>query len=197
MKRIISFFNSFFSKEFSPDKILNNPNKRFTISQQKEVTEIENFKLLLGYYKDVNIDYSILNQNINVSVLCFSTDIWSTLELMSFIADSLSDPKWEKTKKIYSFLKRKQPSFLFFCEKEYHKDKVFTDKDLKQLVHYMTVILDYFEQNKTNEDNDVSKLCSAIFCQLDILYSFYFHLLCYLKNIDTSDLTVVVFHNEF
>ena len=194
MKRLIKYFKSFYSKEFSPQDILKSKHKRSAISEQKEVTEVENFKYLLGFYNDVTINYSILNQNINTSVFCFSKNIWTTLDTLKSITEALSDPTEQATKRIYSLAKSFNLSFLFFCEKG---DEVFEEKHLKDLVHYMTVILDYFEQNKTSEDLKVSKFCSAIFWQLEVFYCFYFYLLCYLKNIDTSELGSVVFYKEF
>lgn len=200
MKKFFDLISSFFQKESSkditPDSIVNGY-KQFKLGQQKEVTDVENFVYLLKQFNNIQIDYLVLNQNINSTIRCFAADIWQTQSILSYISSTLHLYTDEKVKKIISLGIRKQKSFLFFCENHDKKDYIFTANDLKIIIGYAYTILEYFEQNKTSEDRNTANICNAIFGCLDVMYIFFFDLLFYLKNIDTSDFISVVGYNEF
>ena len=118
MKKFFDLISSFFqkesSKEITPQSIVGGY-KQFKLGQQKEVTDVENFVYLLKKFNNIQIDYLVLNQNINSTIRCFATDIWQTQSILSYVSSSLHLYTDEKVKKIISLGIRKQKSFLFFC----------------------------------------------------------------------------------
>ena len=83
--------------------------------------------------------------------------------------------------------------YLFFNDKEnIEQNLIFNTKALKQLVVWMQDIIDYFEENKLSQDPEVESFCYALYTKLDVLYEFFFHLLCYIKNIQSENIHQVV-----
>lgn len=185
----------FFGKKeivFNPQQLVKSK-EAFVVKHNKELTEIENFTYLLHQFKDVELDYLYLNQNVNQTITGFSNTIYDSIKNLQIIKASLTSDKTKAKRLLFRLPKVTVNGYLFFNDKEnIEQNLIFNTKALKQLVVWMQDIIDYFEENKLSQDPEVESFCHALYTKLDVLYEFFFHLLCYIKNIQSENIHQVV-----
>lgn len=185
----------FFGKKeivFNPQQLVKSK-EAFVVKHNKELTEIENFTYLLHQFKDVELDYLYLNQNVNQTITGFSNTIYDSIKNLQIIKASLTSDKTKAKRLLFRLPKVTVNGYLFFNDKEnIEQNLIFNTKALKQLVVWMQDIIDYFEENKLSQDPEVESFCYALYTKLDVLYEFFFHLLCYIKNIQSENIHQVV-----
>lgn len=185
----------FFGKKeivFNPQQLVKSK-EAFVVKHNKELTEIENFTYLLQQFKDVELDYLYLNQNVNQTITGFSNTIYDSIKNLQIIKASLTSDKTKAKRLLFRLPKVTVNGYLFFNDKEnIEQNLIFNTKALKQLVVWMQDIIDYFEENKLSQDPEVESFCYALYTKLDVLYEFFFHLLCYIKNIQSENIHQVV-----
>lgn len=185
----------FFGKKeivFNPQQLVKSK-EAFVVKHNKELTEIENFTYLLHQFKDVELDYLYLNQNVNQTITGFSNTIYDSIKNLQIIKASLTSDKTKAKRLLFRLPKVTVNGYLFFNDKEnIEQNLIFNTKALKQIVVWMQDIIDYFEENKLSQDPEVESFCYALYTKLDVLYEFFFHLLCYIKNIQSENIHQVV-----
>ena len=185
----------FFGKKeivFNPQQLVKSK-EAFVVKHNKELTEIENFTYLLHQFKDVELDYLYLNQNVNQTITGFSNTIYDSIKNLQIIKASLTSDKTKAKRLLFRLPKVTVNGYLFFNDKEnIEQNLIFNTKALKQLVVWMQDIIDYFEENKLSQEPEVESFCYALYTKLDVLYEFFFHLLCYIKNIQSENIHQVV-----
>ena len=185
----------FFGKKeivFNPQQLVKSK-EAFVVKHNKELTEIESFTYLLHQFKDVELDYLYLNQNVNQTITGFSNTIYDSIKNLQIIKASLTSDKTKAKRILFRLPKVTVNGYLFFNDKEnIEQNLIFNTKALKQLVVWMQDIIDYFEENKLSQDPEVESFCHALYTKLDVLYEFFFHLLCYIKNIQSENIHQVV-----
>lgn len=185
----------FFGKKeivFNPQQLVKSK-EAFVVKHNKELTEIENFTYLLQQFKDVELNYLYLNQNVNQTITGFSNTIYDSIRNLQIIKTSLTSDKTQAKRLLFRLPKVTVNGYLFFNDKEnIEQNLIFNTKALKQIVDWMQDIVDYFEENKLSQEPEVESFCYALYTKLDVLYEFFFHLLCYIKNIQSENIHQVV-----
>lgn len=167
------------------------PNKEESVLRlvNKELTDPQPFFDLLDNFKHFPIKGHYLQQNINEEIISFAPNIYEVCNVLSKIKFCTQQPNQDTINMIRRLPKHKYGSYLFFAESLNQSVEKFDQKALDQIVDWMKDILNYYEEHKTLQGRVIEleymaeNLCSALFSVLDVLYDFFYNLLCHVANI--------------
>jgi hypothetical protein len=161
----------------------NNANLTLCIAHNKELCEIEPFIKLLNTFQYFPIEGYQLQQNINSNIISFRETIYDTCLTVSKIYKNLLEKNIYQVSFVARIARMINPSYKFFNEKPDQFDTTFDQQSLDQLVGWMREIIVYFDNHKTSQDNFEEAFCSVTYQNMDVLYDFFYCLLCHIVNI--------------
>jgi len=165
------------------ENIPNNPKYTLCIAHNKELCEVEPFIKLLDTFQHFPIEGHYLQQNINTTITSFRETIYDTCVALSLIYKNLLERNILQVSFVARISRTINQSYQFFNEKTDINFNTFDQSSLDQLVGWMREIIVYFDSHKTNQDEFDEAFCSVTYQNMDVLYDFFYCLLCHIVNI--------------
>lgn len=159
------------------------------VSINRELTETECFTKLLNKFEGVSLLEANVSQNTNITFTTFAPSFQKSAEIIDNIHRSIENGK-EAIYRFRSINNNTINTYMYFTM--YDANFVYGEVTLKANLESMKAILAFYEKHKTEDDTDQAAVCDFLFPKLNVLFDYYYSLLCVLNGIRIKNPNVAV-----